>query len=164
MDDRLQQLKDFCRSQRVNGEWRDNAKTHVAEWAADEIDRLRAQLAEAQKIVELVTAERDEAQRQLADMRKGEPVAWLPFDVYGNAGDPISNQDHDEFVQPFGDHWGGDKPLFLAAPKVPEVLVDRLSRLSSKLYEGRLHPQYASEQIDEIVAMLNAAPEPKGGE
>lgn len=64
----------------------------------DENDRLRAQLAEAQKIVELVTAERDkvrgelsdtesdvetladhniELHRQIAEMQKGEPVATV---------------------------------------------------------------------------------------
>lgn len=104
-----------------------------------ETDRLRAQLAEAQKLVELVTAERNqyrdamhvsqglkgsadfelaelrrqltEARRQIEAMQKGEPVAKVDEDVNGM---PFIVE-----CSPLSPKMIGER-LFLAAPKLPE--------------------------------------------
>lgn len=148
---------------------------NVCEYGADEIDRLRAQLAEAQKLVELVQAERDEAHRQLAEMQKGESVAWKNrYELYLDS--EINQREKARSI-----------PLFLAAPKLPDELTEKITELvdeidglvgeSSGVYGLHLNGDIAPWDellrggrferlgaLEEVRQMLNAAPEPKGDE
>lgn len=60
-----------------------------------------------------------------------EAVAYLPVSVHGAVGEPITVEQHKDMQDPncFGEHWGGDRPLYTADQVRQAIANDRAKQL-----------------------------------
>ena len=105
-------------------------------------------------------------QELLKGVELPEPDAWLPHDVYGASGTPISADDRQTGelgASQFGDYWGGDDPLFsekkfhqaIAAAAVPlKAEIERLKTVPMKYRRMAFNAELQSQvtQLEQELA------------